>query len=164
MSLMTTLETVEAPGTLHALLRLGLDCLRTIERDERYEVCMRGWHVPGEAQGDACRVCLAGSWLAGLGVPPDGHATSAVVQVPGKGGMELPGEVSSAMIALDSLCDGYVYGAWLVRAEQGHGVVDEAGEQRGDAMSRDVRLYEDSPAGWWDDMEQLHQDLVREGM
>lgn len=54
---MTTLP--EKPS---ALIRLALDDLRKVERDERYGVYMGEWHVPRDS--GTCEVCLAGAVMA----------------------------------------------------------------------------------------------------
>ncbi len=45
------------------LIRIALDDLKKVEKDSRYVVDMRRWHMPDERR-DPCSVCLAGSVIA----------------------------------------------------------------------------------------------------
>ncbi len=58
------------PDLPSALLRVALDDLEKVERDDRYQVVMTSWHSP--RMGGTCRVCFAGAVMAeSCELPPD---------------------------------------------------------------------------------------------
>ena len=174
MHLMTRLETMEVPGTLHGLLRQGLDDLREREGDDRYKVTMGFWHRPTAERLDqepVCLVCLAGSWLSGRGVPPEQEANNEELVYRDEENVctareELPDKVTSAMLALNTLREGNViYAAHLrglLPAEDGP--EKAATRARLEGLNRTMPEYEEDAEAWHAQAERLYEDLKREGL
>lgn len=56
-------ENMELPNKASELLRLAINDLELIEKDERYSIDMNTWHIYNN-EDNKCAVCLAGSIIA----------------------------------------------------------------------------------------------------
>lgn len=138
-------ERLFSANRLHVILRIALDDLKKVERSKAYIVRMDTWHTPYHHLKNApCAVCLAGSVMAKT-CEADRTEASYVYDFSVK---NMP-----VFSALDLLRSGAVAEAW--RQMFGKGKI---GQARG--LDRRIMPYSVDATAWWQQMEQLHADLV----
>jgi len=134
---------VRLPSKPSALIRLALSDLRKVEKDKRYKVNMRFWHLPISVR--RCNVCLAGAVIA--------QTLEAFPQQSISPGL-LPYSKRSRLRALDCFRQGHCGAAftWL-------------GLRKGDGkrFGRNICDYSRDSQSFHSDMSRLADDLEREG-